>query len=76
MDLIKPKKLHKGSTVAAVSPSWGAAGAPDIHWKYRRLIQSVLTASPTQPAMPANQKTMSETAAFNACRATEKRAAI
>lgn len=35
MDLIKPKKLHKGSTVAAVSPSWGAAGAPDIHWKYR-----------------------------------------
>lgn len=35
MHWTKPKMLQKGDTVAAVSPSWGAAGAPDIHWKYR-----------------------------------------
>ena len=33
--MIKPDKLNKGDTIAAVSPSWGCAGAPRVLWKYR-----------------------------------------
>lgn len=33
-ELIRPKALKPGDTVATVSLSWGAAGAPDIRWKY------------------------------------------
>ncbi len=33
--MIKPPKLNKGDTVAAVSPSWGCAGAPRVIWQYR-----------------------------------------
>lgn len=32
--LIRPKALKKGDTVATVSLSWGAAGSPEIRWKY------------------------------------------
>ena len=34
MNLIKPQKLKKGDTVAAVSLSWGGAGDNDLLWRY------------------------------------------
>ena len=34
--MIKPEKLTKGDTVAALSPSWGCAGAPRVLWQYRQ----------------------------------------
>lgn len=41
--LIKPAKLSKGDTVAAVSLSWGGAGDSDLLWRYsvgkQRLLQ-------------------------------------
>lgn len=43
--LIRPKALKKGDVVATVSLSWGAAGAPDIRWKYdlgKQRIESLL----------------------------------
>ena len=43
--LIRPKALKEGDVVAAVSLSWGAAGAPDIRWKYdfgKQRIESLL----------------------------------
>lgn len=33
-ELIKPARLRAGDKVAAVSLSWGAAGNPDIRWRY------------------------------------------
>lgn len=32
--MIKPVRIHKGDTVATISPSWGCAGAPGVKWKY------------------------------------------
>ena len=43
--LIRPKALKKGDTIAAVSLSWGAAGTPEIRWKYelgKQRIESLL----------------------------------
>ena len=34
LELKKPPRLRPGDKVAAVSLSWGAAGRPDIHWRY------------------------------------------
>jgi len=34
MTLIKPAKLTRGDKIAAVSPSWGIAGEPDVRWRY------------------------------------------
>ena len=34
LHLKKPKHLEPGDKVAAVSLSWGAAGRPDIRWRY------------------------------------------
>ena len=34
LHLQKPKHLEPGDKVAAVSLSWGAAGRPDIRWRY------------------------------------------
>lgn len=34
MNLIKPGRLHKGDTIAVVSPSWGCAGSSRVLWKY------------------------------------------
>jgi len=34
LELIKPKKLNKGSKVATVSLSWGGAGDEEILWRY------------------------------------------
>ena len=34
MNIIKPQKLHKGDTVAVISPSWGCAGSSRVLWKY------------------------------------------
>ncbi len=33
-NLIKPKKLNKGDTIATISPSWGCAGSSRVRWKY------------------------------------------
>ncbi len=33
-NLIKPKKLNKGDTIATISPSWGCAGGRRVRWKY------------------------------------------
>ena len=44
-ELVRPKALKAGDMVATVSLSWGAAGAPDIRWKYelgKERIQSLL----------------------------------
>ena len=35
MSIIKPKRLHKGDTVAVISPSWGCAGSSRVLWKYQ-----------------------------------------
>lgn len=35
MELVKPKKLKTGDTVATVSLSWGGAGDPEILWRYQ-----------------------------------------
>ena len=35
MQMIKPKKLNSGDTVALISPSWGCAGAARVVWKYK-----------------------------------------
>lgn len=43
--LKRPGRLRPGDTVAAVSLSWGAAGRPDIRWKYelgKQRIQQLL----------------------------------
>ena len=43
--LTRPRCLRPGDTVAAVSLSWGAAGNPDIRWKYelgKQRIQTLL----------------------------------
>ncbi len=43
--LIRPKALKPGDTVAAVSLSWGAAGDPKVRWKYdfgKQRIESLL----------------------------------
>ena len=46
MDLIKPGRLHKGDTIAVISPSWGCAGSSRVLWKYhsgcRRLEETGL----------------------------------
>lgn len=34
LQLKKPPRLHRGDKVATVSLSWGAAGSPDIRWRY------------------------------------------
>ena len=34
LKLQKPKHLQPGDKVATVSLSWGAAGDPDIRWRY------------------------------------------
>jgi len=34
MNLIKPKHLSPGDTIATVSPSWGCAGDYDTNWRY------------------------------------------
>ena len=34
LELKKPPRLRPGDKVAAVSLSWGAAGRPDIRWRY------------------------------------------
>ncbi|SHI16200.1 Muramoyltetrapeptide carboxypeptidase LdcA (peptidoglycan recycling) [Sporobacter termitidis DSM 10068] len=34
LNLIKPKRLSPGDTVAAVSLSWGGAGNPRLRWRY------------------------------------------
>ena len=31
---IKPERLHKGDTIATISPSWGCAGASRVRWQY------------------------------------------
>lgn len=31
---MKPRRLLPGDTIAAISPSWGCAGASDIRWRY------------------------------------------
>jgi muramoyltetrapeptide carboxypeptidase LdcA involved in peptidoglycan recycling len=36
LELIKPQKLHKGDTIAAVSLSWGGAGDEAIRWRYEQ----------------------------------------
>lgn len=36
LDLVKPRKLNKGDTAAAVSLSWGGAGDKDIRWRYEQ----------------------------------------
>ena len=40
-NLIKPKKLHVGDTVAAVSLSWGGAGDSGILWRYEQGKQRI-----------------------------------
>lgn len=35
MSIIKPQRLHKGDTVAVISPSWGCAGSSRVLWKYQ-----------------------------------------
>ena len=35
MQMIKPKKLNQGDTVALISPSWGCAGTARVAWKYK-----------------------------------------
>lgn len=43
--LIRPKALKAGDTIATVSLSWGAAGSPNIRWKYdlgKERIESLL----------------------------------
>ena len=35
LKMIKPGRLHKGDTIAVISPSWGCAGTPRVLWKYR-----------------------------------------
>ncbi|MBQ8619385.1 MAG: LD-carboxypeptidase [Clostridia bacterium] len=32
--MMKPKRLLPGDTIAAISPAWGCAGAPDVRWRY------------------------------------------
>lgn len=32
--LIKPERLHKGDTIATISPSWGCAGSSRVRWEY------------------------------------------
>lgn len=43
LTLLKPERLKKGDTVAAVSLSWGGAGDEDLLWRYekgkRRLME-------------------------------------
>lgn len=34
-ELIKPKKLMKGDTIATISPCSGISGNPDVLWKYK-----------------------------------------
>jgi len=34
LNLIKPKRLVAGDTIATVSLSWGGAGDEDIRWRY------------------------------------------
>jgi muramoyltetrapeptide carboxypeptidase LdcA involved in peptidoglycan recycling len=36
LNLIKPPKLNRGDTIAAVSLSWGGAGDKDIIWRYEQ----------------------------------------
>ena len=36
LNLIKPKRLHKGDKIATVSLSWGGAGDADILWRYEQ----------------------------------------
>lgn len=31
---MKPQRFLPGDTIAAISPSWGCAGAPDVKWRY------------------------------------------
>lgn len=53
--LIKPKQLHIGDTIAAVSPCNGWAGDADIQWKYKlgvsRLEKLGLTVIPAPNAL-------------------------
>lgn len=53
--MIKPERLHKGDTVAIISPSWGCAGTPRVLWKYRlgceRLNESGLNVVPAPNAL-------------------------
>lgn len=45
LNLKKPPRLQKGDKVAAVSLSWGAAGVPEIRWRYelgKRRMETLL----------------------------------
>lgn len=37
--LTKPKKLQRGDKVATISPSFGGAGEPDLHWRYKQGVE-------------------------------------
>jgi len=53
--MIKPERLHKGDTIAIISPSWGCAGSSRVLWKYHlgchRLKESGLDAIPSPNAL-------------------------
>lgn len=36
---LKPKQLHRGDTVATISPSWGGAGEAELQWRYEQGIE-------------------------------------
>lgn len=53
--MIKPERLHRGDTIAIISPSWGCAGSSRVLWKYhlgcQRLKESGLDAIPSPNAL-------------------------
>ena len=53
--MIKPGRLHKGDTIAIISPSWGCAGSSRVLWKYhlgcQRLKELGLDAVPSPNAL-------------------------
>ncbi|WP_034451022.1 S66 family peptidase [Butyrivibrio sp. AE2032] len=53
--MIRPGRLHKGDTIAIISPSWGCAGSPRVLWKYhlgcQRLKELGLNVVPSPNAL-------------------------